>query len=112
MRFTWSKHLILLLGVREGVQPEEVFICGSKQSPKNWFEQFASVFKAFGPSRSKKDHSVFWRQYQKKRLFLIVYVVNIIIITDDGQQIADLKCYLLKHFQTKELRSLWYFLEH
>ena len=36
--------------------------------------------------------------------------VDDIIITGDALGIVDLKCYLQKHFQTKDLESLRYFL--
>ena len=39
-----------------------------------------------------------------------MYVNDIIIIDDDTQGIADLKCYLQKHFRTKNIDSLRYFL--
>jgi len=35
-----------------------------------------------------------------------VYVDDIIITGDNVQEIVDLKCYLQKHFQTKNLGSL------
>jgi len=42
-------------------------------------------------------------------LLLIGYVV-IYYISDDAQGIVDLKYYLQKYFQTKDLESLLYFL--
>ena len=79
------------------------------RTPRAWFGRFASVVRAFGLFCSKKVHSVFWRQ-QGKMLLLVVYVDHIIIIGGDAQMIADLKYYLQKHFQIKDLRSLQYFL--
>ena len=75
-----------------------------KQSPIIWFERFASVVKTFGLSRSQNDH------LQEKRLLLVVYVDDIIITGDNAQWIADLNCYLQKHFRTKDFGSLCYFL--
>jgi len=57
------------------------------QSSRAWFGQFASVVRVFGLSRSQKGHSVYWRQYQGKRLLLIVYVDDIIIISDDVHEL-------------------------
>ena len=46
----------------------------------------------------------------KERILLVVYVDDIIIIDNNAQEIADLKCYLKKYFQIKDLQSLHYFL--
>ena len=43
-------------------------------------------------------------------LLLIVYVDDIIITGGDALGIADMSCYLQKHFQIKDLGSLLYFL--
>jgi len=45
----------------------------------------------------------------KKRILLIVYVDDIMITRDDTKGTDSLK-YLQKHFQTKDLGSLKYFL--
>ena len=81
-----------------------------KQSPRAWFGRFALVIQEFRLCRSEKDHSVFWRIQHGKSILLVVYVDDIVITGDDVKGINNLKKYLQKHFQTKNLGSLKYFL--
>ena len=94
---------------------ESVKVCrlkslyGLKQSPRVWFGHFASVIQEFGLCHAEKDHSMFWRIQYGKMILLVVYVDDIVIIGDDMKGIDRMK-YLQKHFQTKDLRFLKYFL--
>ena len=57
------------------------------------------------------DHSVFYRHSAPGRYFyLVVYVDDIVITGNDQDGITDLKQHLFKHFQTKDLSRLKYFL--
>ena len=59
---------------------------------------------------SGADHSVFYRHSAPGRcIYLIVYVDDI-ITGNDQDGITDLKQHLFKHFQTKDLGRLKYFL--
>lgn len=40
----------------------------------------------------------------------MVYVNAMVLVRDDHEGIQGLKQYLFRHFQTKELGRLWYFL--
>jgi len=68
------------------------------------------VIQEYDLCRAEKDHSVVWRIQHKKRILLVIYVDDIVIIRDDTKGIDSLKKYLQKHFQTKDLGSLEYFL--
>ena len=60
---------------------------------------------------SEADHSVFYQHYAPGRcIYLVVYVDDIVIIGNDQDGITDLKQHLCKHFQTKDLGILKYFL--
>ena len=57
------------------------------------------------------DHSVFYRHSSSGRcIYLVVYVDDIVITGNDQDGITDLKQHLCKHFQTKDLGILKYFL--
>ena len=58
----------------------------------------------------KKTTLCFLQIRHEKRIPLIVYVVDIVIIGDDTKGIDSLNKYLQKHFQNKNLGSLKYFL--
>ncbi|XP_070057812.1 secreted RxLR effector protein 161-like [Nicotiana tomentosiformis] len=62
-------------------------------------------------TRSEADHSVFYR-YSASNLciYLVVYVDNIVITGNDQDGISRLKQHLFRHFQTKDLGRLKYFL--
>jgi len=84
---------------------------GLKQSPRAWFGKFSSIVQKFGLRRSKADHSVFYKHTSPgKCIYLIVYVDDIVIIGNDTAGISQLKEHLCRHFQTKDLGSLKYFL--
>lgn len=61
--------------------------------------------------RSESDHYVFYRYtLQRQCIYLIVYVDDIVIIRSDQNDIEQLKQPLFRHFQTKDLGLLVYFL--
>ena len=62
-------------------------------------------------TRSGADHSVFYRHSALGRcIYLVVYVNDIVITGNDQDGITNLKQHLFKHFQTKDLGRLKYFL--
>ena len=61
-------------------------------------------------SKSKCDHSVFYKQSGASIILLIVYVDDIVITGDDDSGISSLKSFLHSQFQTKDLGQLKYFL--
>jgi len=88
-RFAWNNHLILLLRrVREGIR--------LKKSLMNWSSHWELDLDdsplLLGLLVFLIYHSMLWWQHQRKRLFLIMYVDDIIIIGDDAHGIAYLKC--------------------
>ena len=57
------------------------------------------------------DHSVFYRHSSSGRcIYLVVYVDDIVITGNDQDGITDLKQHLFKHFRTKDLGRLKYFI--
>ena len=84
---------------------------GLKQSPRAWFGKFSSIVQKFGLKHSEADHSVFYcHSSLGKCVYSIVYVDDIVITGNDVVGISQLKEYLCRHFQTKDLGSLKYFL--
>ena len=62
-------------------------------------------------TRNESDHSVFYKHTsQRKCIYLVVYMDDIVIIGDDQDGIVQLKKHLFHHFQTKDLGLLKYFL--
>lgn len=84
---------------------------GLKQSPRAWFSRFSDVILSMGFSRCQADHTCFTRTSSSgHRIFLLVYVDNIIITGDDTTGIGQVKLHLNKAFDVKDLGQLRYFL--
>lgn len=56
---------------------------GLKQSPQAQFSRSSSAVLDFELVRSLLDHSVFYRHYEGRRIFLVVYVDDLVIVGDD-----------------------------
>ncbi|KAK2353155.1 putative mitochondrial protein [Trifolium repens] len=70
---------------------------GLKQSPRAWFGRFSSALIQFGMTRCEADHSVFFLHSSAgQRIFLVVYVDDIVITGDDPDGIQRLKAHLFK----------------
>ena len=78
-----------------------------KQSPRALFGKFSNVV-SFEMCRFQSDHSIFSSTFVRGKIFLIVFVDDIIITSDD-QKGTKLKGFLQFSFQTKDLRKLQYF---
>jgi len=61
-------------------------------------------------TRSKADHSVFYRQSNAGCIYLVVYVDDIVLTGSDHHGISQLKHHICHHFQTKGLGKLRYLL--
>jgi hypothetical protein len=48
-----------------------------KQSPRAWFGKFSQAVEKFGMTKSKSDHSVFYKQSKAGIILLVVDLVNI-----------------------------------
>src|SRR5262249_24456397 len=63
-----------------------------------------------GMTKSKLDHSIFYRQSKAGIILLVVYVNDIVITGNDTIRISSLKSFLHTQFHTKDLGMLKYFL--
>ena len=64
--------------------------------------------KIFGYRQSNSDHALFIKHKDGRITTLIVYVDDIILTGDDPREIIDLKMYLSKGFEMKDLGELKY----
>ncbi|CAL2253609.1 unnamed protein product [Prunus armeniaca] len=84
---------------------------GLKQSPRAWFERFATFIKKFGYVQSNSYHTLFLKRHKGKLTTLIIYVDDIIVTGDDQAEMQNLQKYLASEFKMKSLSDLKYFLE-
>jgi hypothetical protein len=83
---------------------------GLKQAPRAWFEKFRSTLLTFSFTQSQYDSSLFFYKTTTGMVFLLVYVDDIIITSNDNGLITKLQHMLLSTFQIKDLGHLTCFL--
>lgn len=83
---------------------------GLKQAPRVWFSKFSSTISSFRFTSSPYDSAIFRRSTQVGTILVLFYVDDMIIIGNDIEGIQDLKLFLHKHFEMKDLGFLNYFL--
>ena len=91
--------------------PHRVFrlrrpLYGSKQAPRAWFAKFSSTNSQHGFSSSSFDTALFLRRFGHGITILLLYVDDMIITGDDMQGIQDLKHFLGRQFEMKDLDPL------
>src|SRR5438105_380971 len=87
-----------------------VALYGLKQAPRAWFERFTSVVLATGFVASQHDPALFVHTSPRGRTLILLYVDDMLIISDDLDYIAFVKIRLHEQFHMSDLGSLSYFL--
>ena len=82
---------------------------GLKQALCAWFTKFSVTIQNFGFSSSPHDSSSFIHKIEKGSFLLLLYVDNMILTGDDLVGISQLKHFLSKQFEKKDLGCLNYF---
>ncbi|KAE8703917.1 hypothetical protein F3Y22_tig00110462pilonHSYRG00339 [Hibiscus syriacus] len=96
---------------------ESVLVCklnkalyGLRQAPRNWHDKLKTSLIRLGFTESKADVSLFVRIDADCRIYILVYVDDIIITGDSSPSIDSIVHALSRDFSLKDLRSLAYFL--
>jgi len=72
---------------------------GLKQSPKAWFKKLSMTLNCLGYKQGQVNHTMFIKSIvEGKKTILIVYVDDIIVTSDDLQEIENLKRRLKTEF--------------
>ncbi|XP_017192354.1 uncharacterized mitochondrial protein AtMg00810-like [Malus domestica] len=85
-------------------------IYGLKQSPRTWYAKLSLVLEKASFLRSNADSFLFVRTGTRRRLMVLIYVDDLIIIGNSATEIAALKQSLHETFTIKDLGRLKYFL--
>jgi hypothetical protein len=83
---------------------------GLKQTPRTWFQHFASVATATNFSASAHDLTLFVHESSRGQILLLLYVDDMIITSDDHEYITFVKARLSDQFLMSDLGPLRYFL--
>ena len=84
---------------------------GLKQSPRAWFGRFSKAMKEKDYRQAHSDHTMFYKHNKEGKIaILIVYVDDIVMTGSDESELTELKEFLAKQFEIKDLGNLKYFL--
>ncbi|XP_074276256.1 uncharacterized protein LOC141600007 [Silene latifolia] len=83
---------------------------GLRQAPRCWFAKLTTALKDYGFQQSHSDYSLFSYSQNQVRLFILIYVDDLVIAGNDSSTVAKFKSYLGKCFHMKDLGPLKYFL--
>lgn len=83
---------------------------GLKKSPKYWNDKFNSVMINQGFIRSQNDPCLYYRCCNVKKIYVLLYVDDLLIFGSNLNDIDDLKSVLNKEFEMKDLGCLTNFL--
>ena len=83
---------------------------GLKQAPKAWYEKIAKFMVKSSYVVAPSDSSLFVKVRDGKVAIVLVYVDDLIITSDDEEEISQIKGNLSVRFQMKALGELKYFL--
>jgi hypothetical protein len=77
---------------------------GLKQAPNVWFKTITSEFVKLGYCKCESDHGI-WIKFgpDGKRTFIILYVDDLLIMSEDDDELANLKRELSIRFEMKDL---------
>ena len=82
-----------------------------KQAPRAWFTKFSSTISCLSYIANHYDSVLFLRRTDKGTILLLLYVDDMIITDDDLSSIQELKDFLSRQFEMKNLGHLNYFLD-
>ena len=77
---------------------------GLKQSPRQWYKRFDSYVRSIGLFRCEFDLCVYVQPLEDgSRVFLLLYVDDMLIVCKSRKVVQDLKASLSREFEMKEL---------
>ena len=83
---------------------------GLKQSPRLWYHKFHKIISSFGFVMSPTDECIYHKFSGSKYIFLVLYVEDILLATNDINLLRDTKKFLSNNFEMKDLGNVSYVL--
>ena len=85
-------------------------IYGLKQASRSWNLRFDETIKTYGFEQNVDEPCVYKYIKEKKVVFLVLYVDDILLIGNDVEILSNIKKWLAEQFQMKDLREASYVL--
>ncbi|KAL2512492.1 Gag/pol protein [Abeliophyllum distichum] len=85
-------------------------IYGLKQASRSWNKRFDEVIKTYGFDQNFDEPYVYKRIQDKKVIFLVLYVDDILLIGNDVGVLSSTKAWLAQQFHMKDLGEASYVL--
>ncbi|CAI7757727.1 unnamed protein product, partial [Closterium sp. NIES-54] len=85
-------------------------IYGLKQAPRCWYARLVEVLQALGFKVSGCDESLFMTEGEEEKVFLLVYVDDILLFSPSLERIKEVQGKLKETFQCKALGPVGYYL--
>ena len=99
------------------IQGQEQKVCklqksiyGLKQASRSWNIRFDTLIKSYGFEQNVDEPCVYKRIIDKKVVFLVLYVDDILLIGNNVGALSDVKNWLANQFQMKDLGEASYVL--
>ena len=84
------------------------FIYGLKQESCQWYLQFHEVIASFGFEENIMDQCIYQKVSGSKIFFLVLYVDDILLETNDKGLLYEVKQFIAKNFDTKDMGEASY----
>ena len=78
-------------------------IYGHKKSSRQWYYKFHQVIISYGFEMNMVDHCIYHKFSGSKHIYLVLYVDDILLATNDIGMLHETKRFLSKKFETKDL---------
>ncbi|CAI7754616.1 unnamed protein product [Closterium sp. NIES-53] len=85
-------------------------ICGLKQALRCWYARLVEALEALGFKVSECDESLFMTEGEEEKVFLLVYVDDILLFSPSLERIKKVQGKLKETFQCKALGPVGYYL--
>lgn len=82
---------------------------GLKQANRQWYAKLSEALLNWGFSLATFDHSLFVKKDKIGFIALLTYVDDIVVISNNMQQVTSIKDYLHNLYKIKDLGELKYF---
>ena len=83
-------------------------IYGLKQASRQWYLKFHNIVFSFGFVENVMDQCIYLKDSRSKVCFLVLYVENILLATNDKSLLHEVKQFLSKNFDMKDMGEASY----